>query len=273
MSKLPPPPRKPPAKNETCPLCGVSYDPSTGHECDDGSAAELEPEPDQAPQTAPAPKLAPEQLKSKDELAVPAPGEVLADRYEILQELSRGGMGVVYKARHRVLNNVVAMKLLLKPGSEVDQRRFLQEAQLASKVAHPNTVYISDFGVLPDGRPFLVMEYMEGPVLSSLLKKQPKRQLDILRATRIAIQIAHGMQTVHDKGIVHREVLMIDSDCLRSCGKSLQRRRNGYDIRPTDETWDNCTGETQRGSHGKAEASLWIRSSVHRHASSVRTIT
>ena len=206
MSKLPPPPRKPPAKNETCPLCGVSYDPSTGHECDDGAAAELEPEPDQAPQTAPAPKLAPEQLKSKDELAVPAPGEVLADRYEILQELSRGGMGVVYKARHRVLNNVVAMKLLLKPGSEVDQRRFLQEAQLASKVAHPNTVYISDFGVLPDGRPFLVMEYMEGPVLSSLLKKQPKRQLDILRATRIAIQIAHGMQTVHDKGIVHRDL-------------------------------------------------------------------
>ena len=50
------------------------------------------------------------------------------------------------------------------------------------------------------------MEYMEGPVLSSLLKKQPKRQLDILRATRIAIQIAHGMQTVHDKGIVHRDL-------------------------------------------------------------------
>lgn len=208
MSKIPPPPRKPSTQNETCPLCGVSYNPTTGHECDDAAGAEpeLEPDSDPVPQTAPAPKIAPESLKSKDELAVPVPGEVLADRYEILQELSRGGMGVVYKARHRVLNNVVAMKLLLKPGSEVDQRRFLQEAQLASKVAHPNTVYISDFGVLPDGRPFLVMEYMEGPVLSSLLKKQPKRQLDILRATRIAIQIAHGMQTVHDKGIVHRDL-------------------------------------------------------------------
>ncbi len=208
MSKLPPPPRKPPARTETCPLCGVTFDPAVGHACEEEASAEpeLEPDPDPVPQTAPAPKIAPESVKGKEELAVPAVGEVLADRYEILQELSRGGMGVVYKARHRVLNNVVAMKLLLKPGSEIDQRRFLQEAQLASKVAHPNTVYISDFGVLPDGRPFLVMEYMEGPVLSSLLKKQPKRQLDIVRACRIAIQIAQGMQTVHDKGIVHRDL-------------------------------------------------------------------
>ena len=142
MSKLPPPPRKPPARTETCPLCGVTFDPAVGHACEEEASAEpeLEPDPDPVPQTAPAPKIAPESVKGKEELAVPAVGEVLADRYEILQELSRGGMGVVYKARHRVLNNVVAMKLLLKPGSEIDQRRFLQEAQLASKVAHPNTV-------------------------------------------------------------------------------------------------------------------------------------
>ncbi len=226
MSKLPPPPRKPPARNETCPLCGVSYDPAAGHQCEDAASAEpeLEPDPEPIPETAPVQKIAPEPAKSKkEELAVPAVGEVLADRYEILQELSRGGMGVVYKARHRVLNNVVAMKLLLKPGSEIDQRRFLQEAQLASKVAHPNTVYISDFGVLPDGRPFLVMEYMEGPVLSSLLKKQPKRQLDILRACRIAIQIAQGMQTVHDKGIVHRDLKPDNIFILEHGGKDTEK--------------------------------------------------
>ena len=115
-------------------------------------------------------------------------------------------MGVVYKARHKILNNIVAVKVLLKPGTEIDQRRFLQEAQLASKINHPNTVYISDFGVLPDGKSFLVMEYMEGPTLTALLRKQKKHQLDLLRACRIAIQIAQGMQVVHDKGIVHRDL-------------------------------------------------------------------
>lgn len=130
-------------------------------------------------------------------------GGILVDRYQILQRLSAGGMGVVYKAKHLALDDIVAIKLLLKPQDETDRKRFLLEARLATKIKHPNTVYVSDFGLLPDGRTFLVMEYMNGETLSSALKKGP---MEPLRACRIAVQIARGLQAVHDQNIVHRDL-------------------------------------------------------------------
>ena len=96
-------------------------------------------------------------------------------------------MGVVYKARHKLLNSIVAVKILLKQEQEIDQRRFLLEAQLASKLSHPNIVYISDFGLLPDGRPYLVMEFIEGPTLSRILRKSKGYRIDMLRACKIAV--------------------------------------------------------------------------------------
>ncbi len=96
---------------------------------------------------------------------------ILAERYQILERLSAGGMGVVYKARHVALDDMVAVKILLKPQKEEDQRRFLLEARLASKIKHPNTVYISDFGVMPDGRSYLAMEFLQGQTLASAIKK------------------------------------------------------------------------------------------------------
>jgi hypothetical protein len=78
-------------------------------------------------------------------------GTVIDGRFDILERLTAGGMGVVYRARHVLLDAEVAIKVLLKPQDQDAQYRFLQEAQLASKVKHPNTVVVSDFGVLPDG--------------------------------------------------------------------------------------------------------------------------
>ena len=142
-------------------------------------------------------------------------GLVLGDRYEIKERLSAGGMGVVYKARHIVLESPVAVKVLLRPQDGTAQRRFLQEAKVASAIRHPNTVYISDFGVLADGRSYLVMEFLQGPTLAKVLRSGP---LEPVRACRIALQIAQGLQAVHARGIVHREVLKIDSDCPRFSG-------------------------------------------------------
>src|SRR5262249_673380 len=71
---------------------------------------------------------------------------------------------------------------------------------------HPNIIYISDFGLLPDGRPYLVMEFLEGPTLSQILRRAKSHRLDMVRACRIAAQIARGMQVVHDKKIVHRDL-------------------------------------------------------------------
>jgi serine/threonine-protein kinase len=128
-------------------------------------------------------------------------GQVLSERYEIQKVLGQGGMGVVFQARHIKLEKLLAVKLLLTPQNEEYQRRFLQEAQLASRINHPNTVFMSDYGVLPDGRPYIVMEYLRGPTLASEIGKGP---LDPLRVCQIGAQIARGLQTVHDQGIINR---------------------------------------------------------------------
>ena len=130
-------------------------------------------------------------------------GTVLNYKYQVIKRLSQGGMGVVYKAQHLMLDAPVALKILLKPESGDAQQRFLSEARLASKIRHPNTVYIADFGVLEDGRAFLEMEYIDGRTLGEELTKGP---IEVVRACSIAMQIARGLQAVHDKGVVHRDM-------------------------------------------------------------------
>ena len=130
-------------------------------------------------------------------------GRVLGERYRVEQRLSQGGMGVVYRARHVVLDSQLAVKVLLKPQGPEDQRRFLQEAKLASLIQHPNTVQIIDFGVLPSGQSYLVMELLRGRTLATELQKGP---MDALRVRQIGTQIARGLQAVHDQGIVHRDM-------------------------------------------------------------------
>lgn len=85
-------------------------------------------------------------------------GAIIGERYEVLEILGRGGMGVVYKARHIVLKSFFAVKLLLSHDTEVELQRFLREARLASKVRHPNIVQVKIFGCFLDGRAYLVME-------------------------------------------------------------------------------------------------------------------
>jgi len=150
--------------------------------------------------TPSAPSSKPEvEQSSNDDLI----GTVIGERFDILERLSAGGMGVVYRARHVLLDAEVAIKVLLKPQDQDAQYRFLQEAQLASKVKHPNTVVVSDFGVLPDDRSYLAMEFLRGPTLSKVISQGP---LDALRMCRIAVQIARGLQAVHDKSIIHRDL-------------------------------------------------------------------
>ncbi|MFO0575466.1 MAG: serine/threonine-protein kinase [Polyangia bacterium] len=148
-------------------------------------------------------------------------GQVLGERYEIQKVLGQGGMGVVFQARHVKLEKLLAVKLLLTPQNEEYQRRFLQEAQLASRINHPNTVFMSDYGVLPDGRPYIVMEFLRGPTLASEIGKGP---LDPLRVCQIGAQIARGLQTVHEQGIIHRDlkpdnVFLIEQDGKRDVVK------------------------------------------------------
>src|SRR5262249_19141732 len=99
----------------------------------------------------------------------------------------------------------VAVKVLRQdhqiPGA---RRRFLNEARLLSKLKHPNIVSVVNFGALDDDRNYLVMEFLDGPTLGSVLKS--KGRIEPLRAGWITLQMVRGMQTVHARGIVHRDL-------------------------------------------------------------------
>ncbi len=122
--------------------------------------------------------------------------------YEIVEKLGEGGMGVVYRARDTKLNRTVALKFLPShiSASEQDKARFIQEAQSASALNHPNVCTIHDIQEY-DGQLFIVMEYVDGQTLG-----EKKGTISSKQATEIGIQIAEGLAAAHEKGIVHRDI-------------------------------------------------------------------
>ncbi len=137
--------------------------------------------------------------------ALTAPTAPAEDRYEILGELGRGGMGIVYKARDRRLGRVVALKRL--PDNLRDHPTavalFLREAQSAAALNHPNIVTVYDADQA-NGHYYLTMEFLEGMPLDAILKKRGK--LAPRDAVRMAVQISTGLQFAHERGIVHRDI-------------------------------------------------------------------
>ncbi|HEY9775322.1 MAG TPA: protein kinase [Planktothrix sp.] len=133
-------------------------------------------------------------------------GTVFADKYEILDVIGGGGMGVVYKAKHNLLNRNVAIKVLHKKllSDVVGLKRFKIEGQAASSLSSPHIITIYDFGASYEGLPFMVMDYLEGHTLSELLEEQGR--LSIERAVPIFIQICSALAHAHGKGIIHRDI-------------------------------------------------------------------
>lgn len=135
-------------------------------------------------------------------------------RYEILQEISRGAMGIVYLAREKTLGRLVALKVLLagEHASEEQVGRFIREARAVARLRHPNIVPIHDVGVV-DGRHYYTMDYIEGEPLSKLIAE---RKLDIRRALDIIECVADAIHCAHAAGIIHRDIkpsnIMIDRD-------------------------------------------------------------
>jgi serine/threonine protein kinase len=133
-------------------------------------------------------------------------GTILDDRYEILDVIGSGGMGMVYRARQRFINRMVAVKVLHKgsiTGTEII-KRFQQEAQAASALTSPHVVTVFDSNVSRNGEPYLVMDLLNGSSLESLLEKE--KLLPPARAIDIFLQICDALSKAHSKGIVHRDI-------------------------------------------------------------------
>src|SRR2546429_3393454 len=132
-------------------------------------------------------------------------GEVIADRYELEELVGTGGMSSVFKARDRMLDRKVALKVLHEHYLDDDEyvERFRREARAAAKLSHPNIVTVIDRGEA-DGRQFIVFEYIDGQNLKQLLES--KGRLPVRTALELAIEIGSALAFAHDSGLVHRDV-------------------------------------------------------------------
>jgi serine/threonine protein kinase len=136
----------------------------------------------------------------------PQPGEVIAQRYRLGALLGRGAMGLVYRAEHVNMGKPLAVKLLHRE-LEVDPdnvARFHREAEAASKLSHPNTVQVFDFGRSENGWLYLAMELVDGDDLGQILEREGP--LPFARVARICAQVAASVQDAHSQGIVHRDL-------------------------------------------------------------------
>jgi serine/threonine protein kinase len=132
--------------------------------------------------------------------------QIIAGRFRIERELATGGMGTVYRATHLGLDRAVAVKII-KPefaGNSDVADRFLREARTMAKLRHPHAAMIFDAGNLPDGRHFIIMEFVEGETLSEALAREGR--FSFTHAVRIAVQVCDVLEEAHRLGIIHRDL-------------------------------------------------------------------
>jgi len=145
-------------------------------------------------------------------------GRIIGDRYQLEAVLGKGGMGTVYRARHTKLGKPLALKMLKVHESNLDDLRvrFEREALAASTLKHPQLTCVHDYGVTEEAEPYLVMDYVEGTTLSSVIKTGGA--LPPARAIEVFSQICAGMSYAHAQGILHRDLkpsnIMLGKDHL-----------------------------------------------------------
>ncbi|MCO5171419.1 MAG: protein kinase [Planctomycetes bacterium] len=175
------------------------------------------------------------------EVAGPAPALPLGrfGRYLLLEEVARGGMGVVYRARHADFERVFALKVMLEGAlaDETARRRFLREAEAAAALQHPSIVRVHDFGEV-DGRAYIAMDFTEGCPLGDLLAASGAALEELLR---VFLHVVRAVHYAHSRGIVHRDLkpdnILVD---LQGCPRILDF---GVAKRLGDGAGDTMAGE------------------------------
>jgi len=144
-------------------------------------------------------------------------GTVLADRFELLEEIGKGGMGVIYKAIDRETSCTVAVKLLLNNARENEalRNRFTVEARAARSLNHPNIVKVLDHDFTKEGLPYMAMEWLAGEPLDKLIEES---QLEIEQALKFVMQICDALGHAHRHSVVHRDIKPANIMIVESAG-------------------------------------------------------
>ncbi len=132
--------------------------------------------------------------------------KILKGKYEILEKIAEGGIGSIYKVRHRLLEEIRVIKVLRPQvsASQESQQRFLQEARAASRLRHPNIARLYDFAIADDGTAYIVMEFIDGVGLDALLSASGPPSIDL--SLEIARQSLRAISCLHESGFVHRDI-------------------------------------------------------------------
>ena len=150
--------------------------------------------------------LCPQDGSALEDVGIWTEGSVIRGKYRILSKVGQGGMGAVYKALHLAFDELRALKVIA-PGILHDQlfvRRFRQEAVITRKLQHPNAVRVDDIDEAEDGRPFIVMEFIQGKSLKKLIEEEGP--LRVPRVCSIIKQVASALDAAHRLGMVHRDI-------------------------------------------------------------------
>lgn len=155
------------------------------------------------------------------------PHGLVFDKYVVLDKIASGGMGMVFKARHRLMNRIVALKILSQSAiqSPAAVERFHREVQAAARLMHPNIVTAHDAGQ-DKGIPFLVLEYVSGSDLANYVRDRGR--LPVGQAVDFILQAASGLEHVHRQGVIHRDIkpsnlLVNDSGSVKVLDMGLAR--------------------------------------------------
>lgn len=188
-------------------------------------------------------------LSDHTALVASRPGtRMIADKYRLDRLLGRGGMGAVYEGSHVDLDRRVAIKLLL-PDFTADTdalERFRREARAAARLNHPNVADTYDYGVLPEGGAYIVMEMVEGQTLREYL--DAAGPLAISEAIEIGRQVAEGIEAAHHRDIVHRDLKPSNIILTRDHQKHLQAKVVDFGVAQLKEHSSTSGGLTASGS-------------------------
>jgi len=176
---------------------------------------------------------------------LPQTGELIGGKWRVGEHVGEGGMGVVYRAQHDTLGRTVALKFL-RPGELEDPEsiaRFLREAKVAGVADHPGIARVIDFAHTAEGVPYLVMEFLEGESLQSLLRT--RETLTLATGLEILISVLETLQFIHDRDIVHRDLKPANIFCRRD-GDRMQTKIFDFGIARSTSPGDALPHLTDR---------------------------